>query len=224
MNTVILTGGNTDSRSVAAEEILKKWHIQPLYTIQIIKNEEKQSIGVEEVRETLSHVSLLPPLNENQCLYIRDMDILTPEAMNALLKTIEEPPSRTFILLASANADAILPTIRSRCQTILLKSEKLALTTEEEKEYQKNLAILTAGDIREKLMLLKKYLKHDDALVWIDTFLPFIQSKILTNEVQTNEDVSLVKIASLAKRLLEARDLLNRNINPILVMDSLALM
>ena len=36
---------------------------------------------------------------------------------------------------------------------------------------------------------------------------PFIQSKILTNEVQTNEDVSLVKIASLAKRLLEARDL-----------------
>ena len=106
------------------------------------KNEEKQSIGVEEVRETLSHVSLLPPLNENQCLYIRDMDILTPEAMNALLKTIEEPPSRTFILLASANADAILPTIRSRCQTILLKSEKLALTTEEEKEYQKTLQYL----------------------------------------------------------------------------------
>ena len=223
MNTIILTGGNNSTRALAVDETLRKWDIHPLYTIQILKNEDKQSIGVEDIRDALSHLSLLPPENKNQCLLIPEMDILTTEAMNALLKTIEEPPSHTFILIVSANADAILPTIRSRCQTIILKSENLILTPEVEKEYQQNLSILSTGTKREKLTLLKKYLKREDALSWIDNFLPYIETKILAQSRPSDSYDDVRKAAALAKKLLFARDLLNRNIHPILVMDSLAL-
>ncbi len=54
---------------------------------------------------------------------IRDADRLNDAAQNALLKTLEEPPKETFIILLSANVSALLPTTRSRCQLISLAVE-----------------------------------------------------------------------------------------------------
>ncbi len=59
---------------------------------------------------------------------IRDADRLNDAAQNALLKTLEEPPEETFIILSTANVSSLLPTTRSRCQLISLAVEHQSVT------------------------------------------------------------------------------------------------
>ncbi len=58
---------------------------------------------------------------------IRDADRMNDEAQNALLKTLEEPPPETLILLTTGNPASLLPTTRSRCQTLTLPNNHCAL-------------------------------------------------------------------------------------------------
>ena len=56
---------------------------------------------------------------------IYDCDRMNKEAQNALLKTLEEPPSNTVLILVTGNPSALLPTTRSRCQQLVLPSDGL---------------------------------------------------------------------------------------------------
>lgn len=86
---------------------------------------EKASIGVDEVRSQLVEPMLIKPYHSKYKVYIVDeAELLTVQAQNALLKTIEEPPEYGVILLLSANPDGFLQTIRSRCT--MLKMVPLA--------------------------------------------------------------------------------------------------
>ena len=77
---------------------------------------EKASIGVDEIRSQLVEPMLIKPYHSKYKVYIvDDAELLTVQAQNALLKTIEEPPEYGVILLLSANPDSFLQTIRSRC-------------------------------------------------------------------------------------------------------------
>ncbi len=70
-------------------------------------------------RAGLCHdLSLRPHADSRKIAVINDADTMNDEAANALLKTLEEPPERAVILLIASNYDALLPTIRSRCQVV----------------------------------------------------------------------------------------------------------
>lgn len=70
-------------------------------------------------RTGLCHdLSLRPHEGSRKIALINDADTMNDEAANALLKTLEEPPERAVILLIAGNYDALLPTIRSRCQVV----------------------------------------------------------------------------------------------------------
>lgn len=87
-----------------------------------VKHEKKASIGVDEVRFQINNTVQIKPYSSLYKIYIIDeAEKLTVEAQNALLKTIEEPPSYAVILLLAANAEAFLPTILSRCVKLKLK-------------------------------------------------------------------------------------------------------
>jgi len=80
--------------------------------------EDKKSIGVKELGELL-HWSTLKPHSAPQKLgEIHSADMMTIEAQNKLLKTLEEPAENTSLVLISARASGLLETIRSRCITI----------------------------------------------------------------------------------------------------------
>ena len=51
-------------------------------------------------------------------MIIDDADALLPEAQNALLKTLEEPPPASVFILVTSRPDVLLPTVRSRCQRL----------------------------------------------------------------------------------------------------------
>ena len=77
-------------------------------------------IGIRELKEFLASVSLNPFEGAYKILIINDAGRLSPEAANALLKTLEEPPPQVVFLLLAQDADELLVTIRSRCQPIAL--------------------------------------------------------------------------------------------------------
>ena len=128
-----------------------------------IKHEKPASIGVEDIREQLNGDIMIKPYSSPYKIYIiPEADLLTVQAQNALLKTIEEPPAYAIIFLLTENADTLLPTIRSRCVMLKLRNIKDKLVKkylmEELKvpDYQAEIcAAFAQGNIGRAIMLAK---------------------------------------------------------------------
>ncbi len=88
----------------------------------IYVHHEKSGIGVDDVRSQLVNDIQIKPYDGGYKIYIIDeAELMTPAAQNAILKTIEEPPSYAVIMLLTTNEALFLPTILSRCITLKLK-------------------------------------------------------------------------------------------------------
>ena len=89
--------------------------------VEIIRT-EGLSIKVEEVRELLTRVAWAPSMGGWRVVVMEDADRLTESAANAVLKAIEEPGNRTVWLLCAPTLHDVLPTIRSRCRHLQLRT------------------------------------------------------------------------------------------------------
>jgi DNA polymerase-3 subunit delta' len=87
-----------------------------------IEPADGKTIGIESVRKLEHFLSLKVPGNEtvNRIVILSDTQTMTVEAQNALLKTLEEPPAHTVIIMTANSEQALLPTVRSRLQLIQL--------------------------------------------------------------------------------------------------------
>ena len=83
--------------------------------------ENKEAIKIEQIREITSKILEPPILAQKKVYIINHCDKMTIEAQNCLLKTLEEPPQFAIIVLITANENALLNTIKSRCMTIKFK-------------------------------------------------------------------------------------------------------
>lgn len=85
-----------------------------------IAPEEGKAIGIEAARRLEQFLALKVPgkTEHDRAVIIEDAHLLTTEAQNALLKTLEEPPEGTVLILTVSHEQAVLPTIRSRAQAI----------------------------------------------------------------------------------------------------------
>jgi DNA polymerase-3 subunit delta' len=79
------------------------------------------SIPVDEVRRLRSFLGLTAAAGAWRIVVVDSADELNPNAANALLKSLEEPPARALFLLAASQPGALLPTIRSRCRRLDLQ-------------------------------------------------------------------------------------------------------
>ena len=84
--------------------------------LDIIELDAASNRGVEEIREIRDKVHFQPAQNRRKVYIIDEAHMLTREASNAFLKTLEEPPAHVIFILCTTEADRILPTILSRCQ------------------------------------------------------------------------------------------------------------
>lgn len=78
--------------------------------------EEATQIKIAQVRQVLGMLDLQPLEGRNKVFIIDPADALNPEASNALLKGLEEPPENSFFILITVNVHELLLTVRSRCQ------------------------------------------------------------------------------------------------------------
>ncbi len=83
---------------------------------------ERLSLGVDEVRELVRRAAMSPTGDRWQVVVVEDADRLTERAADALLKSVEEPATRTVWLLCAPTAEDVVPTIRSRCRLLVLRT------------------------------------------------------------------------------------------------------
>ena len=87
----------------------------------ILEREEgKRAIGIEQVRSATRFLQQTALYGERKVLLVQEADLMTPAAANSLLKTLEEPSGSSLLLLSTAAAWRLPPTVRSRCQTLRL--------------------------------------------------------------------------------------------------------
>ena len=91
--------------------------------IYVTREEGKANIGVDVVREKIvNDVDIKPYSNKYKIYIVDEAERMNQQAQNAILKTIEEPPEYAIIILLTANHNAFLQTILSRCVLIQMKS------------------------------------------------------------------------------------------------------
>ncbi len=84
--------------------------------LDIIEIDAASNTGVENIREIIERARFAPTQARWKVYVIDECHMLSTAASNALLKTIEEPPSRVIFILATTNPERVLNTIKSRCQ------------------------------------------------------------------------------------------------------------
>ena len=88
-----------------------------------VNHEKPNTISVDDIRQQVNNDIQIKPYQGPYKIYIiAEADLMTVQAQNALLKTIEEPPEYAVIFLLTENAEVLLPTITSRCVMLKLRN------------------------------------------------------------------------------------------------------
>jgi len=134
-----------------------------LYEIDAASNR-----GIDDVRELKEAVLTLPYESEHKVYIIDEVHMLTKEAFNALLKTLEEPPEHVVFILATTEEEKLLDTILSRCQVFRMHSPSRAVLAKVVTEVAKKegfkldadaadmIAIAADGSFRDALGVMQK--------------------------------------------------------------------
>ncbi|MGH7203347.1 MAG: hypothetical protein ACREHC_02810 [Candidatus Levyibacteriota bacterium] len=147
------------------------------------------SIGIEDIKQLQKKIFLKPIKSKTKAIIIEDAQLLTPEAQNALLKVLEEPPAQTMILLNTTSKEALLPTILSRCQIVELETEPLKLKEKELLELQTFITDLPNLSIGQKLKHAEKLAKDKEkALVWIEKLIIVLREQTINVILNDSEE------------------------------------
>ena len=154
--------------------------------IIVVGREDKATIGVDAVRFIKEDVSIVPNDSDYKIYIIEDADKMTTQAQNALLLTLEEPPSYVHFFLLCENSGLLLETIRSRAP--VLRTE--LLTSGEIDDYisstDRRAAQMKLSDPRtyEELLMASGY-GIGQALEYLDpkTFAPIMQMRTLADDL-----------------------------------------
>ncbi|MBR4549110.1 MAG: hypothetical protein IKO83_04240 [Oscillospiraceae bacterium] len=115
--------------------------------IHIRREEGRQFVSVDQIRAMTADAYVLPNEAARKVYILDEADRMkTPEAQNAALKTLEEPPAGVIFLLCAENAGVLLPTVRSRCVELSTNSERAGETDAGKKLAIEYLDLTAKGD------------------------------------------------------------------------------
>lgn len=174
MQSILISSKNKESGREEAEKIFKNLKINK-FDITIL--EYDKTLGIQNVREIQQKIYLKPFKSEVRTILIDATTGITTEAQNALLKTLEEAPDATLIIVQVLNADEILPTILSRCKVIELSSQKKLVDT------SKVLKILNSNnEVGDRLKLAQDLSKDkNEALDFLESLIIDLRKDLISN-------------------------------------------
>ena len=168
--------------------------------VDIIEIDAASNNGVEEIRDLKSKVSFVPSELKYKVYIIDEVHMLSIGAFNALLKTLEEPPSYVIFILATTELRKVPSTIISRCQTLEFKrlSENEIVTKLEEISKKENIKITSEalaeiarcsnGGLRDSIGLLEKTSNYKNEELTVDD-VRFVSNNISLEELENLIDL-----------------------------------
>lgn len=157
-------------------------------------HEKPNTIGVEDIRRQVNNDIAIKPYSSSRKIYIiNEGEKMTPQAQNALLKTLEEPPAYAVIMILTSNVNSLLSTILSRCVVLNMKPVEDSLVksylmeTVEIPDYKADVCVAFARGNVGKAKLLATSEEFDRIKEEAVTLLKYIK------DMEMNEIVSAIK-------------------------------
>ncbi len=162
-------GSRGTGKTTVARILAKRLGVSANDTIEI---DAASNRGIDDIRELRESVHTLPFDSEYKVYIIDEVHMLTKEAFNALLKTLEEPPRHVIFILATTELEKIPDTILSRCQVFTFKEPTAKILAEHIKDLAKKegytltsesaelIAFMAHGSFRDSQSILQKVISY----------------------------------------------------------------
>ncbi|MFH1561453.1 MAG: hypothetical protein ABID04_02645 [Patescibacteria group bacterium] len=212
----LIVGGNHQSRKDKILFICQQLGIdlsdnQP---DQLIIRPEN-SIGIDQIRDIKRFLNQKSwQGGQTKVAIIFEADQMTNEAQNALLKTLEEPPANSELILAAKNKTGLLPTIISRSQLVYLPTARQSTKKEDQTDWEK-IEKMTIGDRMEYFQSIPQ--TSSGLEDWLNDKIRVLQENLSADQTKSQT------IAKRIKLLDQARVMLGNNLTPIRILDWLAM-
>ena len=220
-HAILFSGPRGTGKTTMARIFAHEIGVAPvdLYEIDAASNR-----GIDDIRELKEAVHTLPYESERKAYIIDEVHMLTKEAFNALLKTLEEPPAHVVFMLATTEEEKLLDTILSRCQVFRLHAPSRAALAKMVTDVAKKegftlkpaaadlIAIAANGSFRDALGVTQKVIMASgDTIGDTDEVAKIIgapRSKVLTDLVQALHEKSAESaLAAMQNALAENVDM-----------------
>lgn len=178
--------------------------------------EFEKALGIEDVRKIQEKIFLKPFKGDTKALFVIMQQSATPDAQNAMLKLLEEPPAHTLIYLVTTNHLSFLPTVLSRAKIIEVENEEKRSDSE---ILEKILSLSSAGERLYLAQLVSK--EKTEAVAWLETAILSAREKMLEKVEDKKEALKLRKL--IHELELTHYTLKTSNANPRLALENLFL-
>lgn len=165
--------------------------------------DKDSKLGIEQAREIKDFFSIKPFSATGRGVVLANASVLTPDAQQALLKTLEELPAKGLFILISNTDASFLPTVLSRCQVIRSEVEK-------EKEDFREIENLINSSLEQRFEYVEKCKDKEKLL---NSLISFFRKKMFEDP----------KYSQILEELLEMEKYMKQNVNPRGILEYLML-
>lgn len=182
----------------------------------IIEIDAASNNGVDQIREITNNIKLAPTMSKYKVYIIDEVHMLSQSAFNALLLTLEDPPSHVIFILATTNIESVPITILSRCQRFDFKKigfqqiiDRLKYICDQEKieidnEALNEIAYISDGGLRDALSLLDQ-LSKDGKKITMQLIIDEIGTISMKSIEKIINNIEKNNISDIIKQLNEYR-------------------
>lgn len=201
-------------------------------SMNVIEIDGASNNGVDNIRELINEVQFLPSVGKYKVYIIDEVHMVTTQAFNALLKTLEEPPAHVIFLFATTEPEKLMGTVLSRCQRFDFRHASVGDLTEHLKmiaevegiKYQsvellRQIASEGKGSVRDTLSLLDQVLSFSFDNVITEEILVLSLGLARTSAIQ--QIVESLLAGNVEKLSLTYRSLISENVSVKNILSSL---
>jgi len=224
MNSYLIIGATYQERLQKVKFVIENyklkivnWENHP----DLLVIQPDPSVRIRHIREVQQFLSLKPYQGEIKAVVISEAEKMTIPAQNAFLKTLEEPPAHSLIILSCQNEDQVLATIISRCQIIKINSKyQIPIDQKQINNYQLLITNLSKAKVGERLKLIEPYEKtRDEAIKFCQEMIIILREMLIKQNSPLDNSQLIIMIKSFQQSL----NFLQANVNVKLVLDNLVI-
>lgn len=227
-----------EKRVEEISKILSQKHVTPNHP-DLLYFPSDSKLGIEQARQIKDHFLLKPYQLKGKVVVLEDASVLTLEAQNALLKTLEEPPEGTLLILGAPSEDKLLPTVLSRCQIVILDTPHVIRQRRIHKRHpecdsgsqnipdqvREDIEKLLNSTIEERFEYIGNLKEKEEFLQTMIQYFRNQMVEVTSNQLSSDRStfVTAMELRELLKKLLQAEEWAAQNVNIRAILEYLML-